>query len=157
MTWAPHRSLHLFRLLCGNKHKDNVVLLTTMWDKARSLEEAGKREAVLKQRFGRVTVQQTATVDRFYMNDRESLWQIVNGMVQRYQPGPVLSLQERMEENKALVRNLEGHLDEHKEMLISLQEQFNLGKAEAKAEMETLREELAGLRTLIEGVRNSGE
>jgi len=73
---------------------------------------------------------------------------IMHGMIRRYPPGPVLPLAERMEENEALVRNLEIFLNEHKEMLISLQEQVN--RRTMEAEMATLRAEMAGLRTVVE-------
>jgi hypothetical protein len=125
---------------------DNVVLLTTMWDKARDKEEAEKWEADQKQRF--------RTVGRLlHANNPKSLWVVVDEMIRRHQLGPVLPLLERMEEKEALVRNLEGVLREHNEDLISLQGQVNRGRADADAEMVTLRKEMADLREEVAGLR----
>jgi len=56
MSGTPHRNLRMFGELCGAKSARNVVLLTTMWDKARNPEEANKREAGLKERYWNVMI-----------------------------------------------------------------------------------------------------
>ena len=96
MSGTPHRNLHTFRELCGDKFARNVVFLTTMWDKARNLDEAGKREAGLKERYWGVMIHHGATVGRFYKDNPKSAWAIVDNVIQRRQLGQALLLQEEI-------------------------------------------------------------
>jgi hypothetical protein len=149
----------MFGELCGDKSARNVVLLTTMWDKARSIEEVEKREAGLKERYWNVMIHHGATVGRFYVNGSgsKSPWLIVDKMIQRHQLGQALLLQEEMVDvgkrlnetnaGKALFRDLEGLLNKQNKTIKSLEEQMDGGRTDAdvEREMEALRKEIENI------------
>jgi len=166
MAWAPHRNLRLFGTLCGDKYMNNVVLLTTMWDKARSMEEAVKQEVEQKQRFWNAIIHQGATVGRFYADDPKSIWIIVDKTIQRHQlrqarllQGKLVDVGKQFKETKvgkALFRNLEGLLNEQNRLLESLEAQVKGERADisVEAEMAAFRVEMAVLHKEIEYGRN---
>jgi len=153
MSSTPHRNLRMFGELCGNKYAINVVLLTTMWDKVRSITEAEKREASLKERYWNAIIHHGATVDRFYKNGPKSPWETINEMVQRHKKGQALLLQEEMVDigkrlnetnaGKALYRDLQGLIEKQNKTIKSLEDQAKGGRTDAdvQAEMEALRAE----------------
>jgi len=96
MAGVPHRSIRVFGELCGDKFLTNVVILTTMWDKVRSMEEGGKREATIKMKYWNAMLHHGATVNRFYKDDPKSAWTIVDNLIQERQLGQALLLQEEM-------------------------------------------------------------
>jgi hypothetical protein len=51
VSGTPRRNLFVFAKICGDKYARNVVFLTTMWDKAHSMEEVEKREMILNERY----------------------------------------------------------------------------------------------------------
>jgi hypothetical protein len=156
---TPHRNLRLFGELCGDKSARNVVLLTTMWDKARNVKEAEKREAGLKERPWCIMIHHGATVGRFYVNGSgsESPWLIVDGVIQRHQLGQALLLQEEMVDigkrlnetaaGKALFRDLKELVNKQNRTIKLLEEQMDGGTTDldVQKEMDALRSEIENI------------
>ena len=167
ISGTPHRNLRMFGELCGDKSARNVVLLTTMWDKARSIEEVKKREADLKEHYWNVMIDHGATVDRFYVNgsDSKSPWLIIDKMIQRHQLAQALLLQEEMVDvgkrlnetnaGKALFRDLQGLINKQNKTIKSLEEQMDGGRTDADVERETqaLRKEIENLMREFESMK----
>ena len=167
MSGTPHRNLRMFGELCGDKSARNVVLLTTMWDKARSIKEVEKREAGLKERYWNVMIHHGATVERFYVNGSgpQSPWLIVDRLIHRHQLGQALLLQEEMVDvgkrlietsaGKALFRDLEGLLTKQNKTIKSLEEQMDGGRTDAdvQKEMEALRSEIENIMKEFESMK----
>jgi len=121
---SPSQSAHVWqalrRQICEKHGSSN--LLTTTWDKARSIKEVENRAAGLKEHYWNVMIHHGATVERFYVNGSgpPSPWLIVDRMIHRHQLGQALLLQgemvnvgKRLNETKAgktLFRDLEGLL-----------------------------------------------
>ena len=148
----------MFGELCGDKSARNVVLLTTMWDKARNHEEASKRESGLKERYWNVMIHHGATVARFQMNgSKPDPWSIVDNVIQRHQLGQALLLQEEMVDigkrlsetyaGRALFRDLEGLINKQNKTIKSLEEQVEGGKTD-----EDVQREIVALQKEIEKI-----
>ena len=167
MSGTPHRNLRMFGELCGDKSARNVVLLTTMWDKARSIKEVENREAGLKERYWNVMIHHGATVERFYVNGSgpHSPWLIIDRMIHRHQLGQALLLQEEMVDvgkrlnetnaGKALFRDLEGLLNKQNKTIKSLEEQMDGGRTDAdvQKEMDALRSEIENIIKEFESMK----
>ena len=172
MSGTPHRNLRMFGELCGDISARNVVLLTTMWDKAKSLKEVEKREAGLKERYWNVMIHHGATVERFYVNGSgpQSPWLIVDRMIHRRQQEPALLghallLQEEMVDvgkrlnetnaGKALFRDLQGLLTKQNKTIKSLEEQMDGGSTDAdvQREMEALRSQFENIMKEVESMK----
>jgi len=167
MSGTPHRNLRMFGELCGDKSARDVVLLTTMWDKVRNTEEAEKREAGLKERYWNVMIHHGATVGRFYKNDPESPWKVVDQMIQRHQLGQALLLQEEIvdlgkrlnqtQAGKALFRSLQGLLNKQNKSIRLIEEQVEEGRTDAdadvQADMEALLAEAARIKEDFESMK----
>ena len=167
MSGTPHRNLRMFGELCGDKSARNVVLLTTMWDKARSLKEVENREAGLKERYWNVMIHHGATAERFYVkgSGRQSPWLIIDKMVKRHQLGRVLLLQEemvdvgkRLNETNAgmpLFRDLEGLINKQNKTIKSLEEQMDGGRTDAdvQKELEALRLEFENIMKEVKSMK----
>jgi len=95
-----HHNLCMFAELCGDKCARNVMFVTTMWDKARDMAAAEKKEAALKERYWRTMIYHGASVGRFHINGPDSPWELVDKMTQRNQLGQALRLQEEMVDEK---------------------------------------------------------
>jgi len=158
MAGTPHRNLRMFGQLCGHKSARDVVLLTTMWDKAKNYEGANKREAGLKERYWNVMIHHGATVARFQMNgSKPNPWSIVDNVIQRHQVGQALLLQEEMVDfgkrlnetsaGKALFRDLEELLNKQNQTIKSLEEQVERGKMD-----KDVQREIAALQKEIEKI-----
>lgn len=163
MAGTIHRNLRMFGELCGDKSAKNVVLVTTMWDKVRSPEEASRRENSLKMKYWNVLLYHQASVARFD-NKQASAWKIIDQVMDRDVEKTAVLLQEEMvtlkrhlnETNagKALYRDLQGLLDKQNKTMQLLTE-----KAEAQtpedvdAEAKRLREEIEALLKEVEGMQ----
>jgi len=174
MSGTPHRNLRMFKELCGDKFATNIVLLTTMWDKARSPQEAERREARLKERYWNVMIHYGASVERFYVNGSgpKSPWLIVDKMIQRHhkmiQLRSALLLQEEMVDvakqfnsttaGKALFRDLGALLEKQNKTIKSLEEQMDGGRMDidVQMEMEALRSEFENIVKELERMKTLG-
>ena len=162
MAGTIHRNLRMFGELCGDKSAKNVVLVTTMWDKVRSEEEALKREDSLKARYWNVLLHHRASVARFH-NNQDSAWKIIDQVTG--QDRTAVLLQEEMvtlgrnlnETNagKALYRDLQSLLDKQNKTMHSLAEKAEGAPtpADVDAEMTRLREEIETLLKEVEGMQ----
>ena len=165
MAGTPLRNLQMFAELCGDKFARNVVFLTTMWDKARSLRVAEKREVGLKERYWNAVIHHGATVNRFYMDDPRSAWTIVDNVIQRHQLGEALLLQEevvdlgkRLNETnagKVLRGDLQELLNKQIETIKFLEEQIQGMPADADIEQElvALRAEAKNISQELESMK----
>jgi len=161
MTGTPHRNVRMFGELCGDKSARNVVLLTTMWDKVKNMEEAGKREAALKERCWNFMIHNGATVDRFDKDDPKSSWTIVDKVIQRHKVGQALLLQEEIVDfgkrlnatsaGMALFQDLQKLIDKQNRRIKSL-ENVERGKGD-----EDVEAEMAALRADIEKIMKESE
>jgi hypothetical protein len=159
MSGTPHRNLRLFGELCGDKSARNLVLLTTMWDKARCVKECENREARMKERYWCFMIYHGATVGRFYINGSgsESPWLIVDGVIQRHQLGQALLLQEEMVDigkrlnetaaGMALFRDLKELINKQNRTIKSHEEQMEGGTTDSdvQKEMDALRSEIENI------------
>ena len=159
------RNLRMLGELYGDSSAKNVVLVTTMWDKARSEEEASQREDSLKTRYWNVLLYHRASVARFY-NDQDSAWKIIDQVTGRDVGDRIaVSLQEEMvtlgqnlnetSEGKALYRDLQGLLDKQSRTMQSLAEKAEGAQTheDVDAEMNRLREEIETLLKEVEGLK----
>jgi hypothetical protein len=90
MTGKPGLNLSRFGELCGDQWAQSVILVTTMWDKARNRDVSEKREADIKSGCWEIMMKNGAALDRF-LNTPESAWSIVSRMVEarkEKQPAP---------------------------------------------------------------------
>jgi len=90
----------MFAELCGDKCARNVMFVTTMWDKAKDMAAAEKKEAALKERYWHSMIYHGASVGRFHISGPDSPWELVDKMTQRNQLGQALRLQEEMVDEK---------------------------------------------------------
>ena len=147
----------MFAELCGDKSARNVMLVTTMWDKIKSIPAAETKEANLKERYWNVMIHHGASVGRFYMNEptgSNSPWEMVDKMIRQYQLGQALLLQEEMVDEgkrleqtnagKALSSNLRRLLIKQNKAIKLLEERVEGERADAdvEAEMAALRAEI---------------
>jgi len=165
MAGTAHRNLRMFGELCGDKSAKNVVLVTTMWDKARSTEAASKREDGLKTGYWNVLLSHRASVARFY-NNHDSAWKIIDQVTGREMGDKTaVLLQEEMvtlgrnlnetDAGKALYRDLQGLIDKQNKTMHSLAKKAEgtWAPEDGQAEMNKLREEMETLLKEIEGMQ----
>ena len=103
MTGTSYRHLRLFVELCGPQAMKNVVLVTTMWDRASlrlriARETIAARERQLFDRYWNVMLQGRASTARFE-NTPASAWEIVD-IILRQDKAEVLLLQEEIVDHK---------------------------------------------------------
>jgi hypothetical protein len=156
------RNIRMIGELYGDNFAKNLVLVTTMWDKARSEEEASKREDSLKTRYWNILLYHQASVARFH-NDQDSAWRIIDQVTG--QDRTAVLLQEEMvtfgrnlnETNagKALYRDLQGLLEKQSRTMQSLAEKSAGAQTpeDVDAEMNGLRQEIETLLKEVEGMK----
>jgi pyruvate/2-oxoacid:ferredoxin oxidoreductase alpha subunit len=164
MGGAIHRNLRMFGELCGDKSAKNVVIVTTMWDKARNQEEASKRENSLKERYWNVLLYHQASVARF-QNNQDSAWEIIDQVIQTGRDRTAVLLQEEMvtlgrnlnetKAGKALYRDLQGLLEKQNQTMHLLAEKAEGAQTpeDVDAEMNKLRGEIDTLLKEVEGMQ----
>jgi len=156
------RNLRMLGELYGDTSAKNVVLVTTMWDKARSEEEASKREDSLRTRYWDVLLYHRTSVARFH-NDQDSAWKIIDQVTGRDRTEFLLqedmvTLGRNLNETnagKALYRDLQGLLDKHGRTMQSLAEKTEGAQRleDVDADMNKLREEIETLLKEVERMK----
>lgn len=156
------RNLRMLGELYGDTSAKNVVLVTTMWDKARSEEEASKREDSLKTRYWNVLIYHRASVARFH-NDQDSAWKIIDQVAGRDRAAVLLqeemvTLGKNLNETnagKALYRDLQGLLEKQNKTMHLLAEKAEGAQIpeDVDAEMNKLREDIDTLLKEVEGMQ----
>jgi len=141
MSNSLHKQLHMFEKICGDNPANNVMFLSTMWDKA-NVEDAENREAALKKSYWNVMIEHGATSGRFYKNEHSgprSPWTVIDTVIHRHRRGQALLLQKEMVE-------FEGRLNKT-EVGKSLVRKFLglKGRTDVDDEMATLRAEMRKL------------
>ena len=162
MAGTIHRNLRMFGELCGDKSAKNVVLVTTMWDKVSSEEEASKREDSLGARYWNVLLYHRASVARFH-NDQGSAWKIIDEVTGRNRTAVLLqeemvTLGKNLNETnagKALYRDLQGLLEKQNKTMHLLAEKAEGAQTpeDVDAEINRLREEIDTLLKEVEGMQ----
>ena len=155
------RNLRMLGELYGDTSAKNIVLVTTMWDKARS-EEASKREDGLKTRYWNALLYHRASVARFH-NDQDSAWKIIDQVAGRDRAAVLLQEEmvtlgsnlNRTNAGKALYRDLQGLLEKQNKTMHLLAEKAEGAQnlEDVDAEMNRLREEIDTLLKEIEGMQ----
>ena len=156
------RNLRMLGELYDDASAKDVVLVTTMWDKARSEEEASKREDSLKARYWNVLIHHRTSVARFY-NDQDSAWRIIDQVTGRDRTAVLLqeemvTLRRNLDETnagKALYGDLQNLLDKHSRTMQSLPEKAEGPQTpeDVDAEMNRLREEIETLLKEVERMK----
>ena len=133
MHGTSRRNLEVFSHLCGDSALDKVILATTMWNRVEEKEGTG-RESDLRGILWKRMINQGSTMFRF-TRTHESAWEIVHHILQpRILPLSLLiqrelvdfqkrlpeteagqclrrALERLLEEQKGIVRRLEGDQD----------------------------------------------
>jgi len=97
------RNLLMFANLAGRQGANNVVFVTTMWDKLhRGHDDGNKREEDLKNQYWQVMIHHGAGLVRF-QNTSGSAWSIVDNVVKKSSDKGVLLFQEeRVDQGKCV-------------------------------------------------------
>jgi hypothetical protein len=85
MSGTPQRNLHMFEELTGSGGAENVVLVTTMWDRLSGFDDGDERETGLKEEYWNAMIDEGAAVERFF-NTSDSAWSLVDNMVKKSVP-----------------------------------------------------------------------
>jgi len=76
---TPLKNLRMFEKLCGKKALQNVILVTTMWDKVEGLT-GSNREKELKGGYWKGMIKQGSRAVR-YRNTYDSAWDILDSII----------------------------------------------------------------------------
>ncbi|KAI6113385.1 hypothetical protein EDD17DRAFT_1421515, partial [Pisolithus thermaeus] len=87
------KNIELLAKLCGRRATNGVWLVTTMWDKAKSMELAESRALQLEENFWRPLIEEGARHKRFEENSSRCAWEIVQDLTGE---GVTLLLQEEL-------------------------------------------------------------
>jgi len=160
MTGSALMNLHMFEELCGPKSMSNIVLATTMWEKAGhgevSLQEAEGREKLLlsNKRFWGHMVQQGSLVFR-HDGTKESAWKMVHHILSK-NSSVSLAIQTQLVDDgkplegtnagrilqKELLESQQKHEKEMRELSESMATALKNKEFEAAAQIQQLRVEL---------------
>ncbi|PWW72199.1 P-loop containing nucleoside triphosphate hydrolase protein [Tuber magnatum] len=161
MEGSNMKNLKMFRELCGDKNFNNVILLTTMWDKVDE-EEGRKREEELKSRAGfwGNLISRGAQVKRHRGPDfTASAREIAQPLIEK--DTIVLQLQEELGGNRSLSdtsagRFLTGEIEvirkKHQEEMEELKAEMHTSanKEEIKLLKECYQQEIQGLKRVTD-------
>ena len=132
MGGSPHRNLRMFGEICGDRAVNNVVLVTTMWDKDKTdPQEYIQRERELFDNHWKTMINYGASTARF-LNSQDSAWRIIDPILKQ-QETEVLLLQEELvdlkrtlnetQAGKTLYSDLQRLLADQRDTVRSLAEQ----------------------------------
>ncbi|KAL4073381.1 P-loop containing nucleoside triphosphate hydrolase protein [Scleroderma citrinum] len=131
MSGSVSKNLDLFGRLCGNKAAEHVLLVTTMWDRARDPNIAASRVAQLEGNFWKPLIEAGAR-HRKFENTTESAWDIVSDVVGGTEAEAVLLQEELVDAErklnettagKALYTQFQRLLQEQKDAIKKLSEE----------------------------------
>lgn len=92
MTGSPYKNLRMFERLCGDAELNQVILVSTMWEKVRhATGEAREQELVNK--FWKVLIDKGSRVNRLEKNTTNLAWTIVDQLIQDREGKEALLLQ----------------------------------------------------------------
>lgn len=143
MAGSPLRNLRMFGELCGDKATENVVLVTSMWDKVDQ-ERAKKREDELIRDYWADMLRYRATHSRFE-NTESSAWRVLEPLIDDQRLRQVLLLQEELVD-------LKKRINETKAGLALYDELFELLEREKK-DVKKLEEQVAKNPDAAEEIR----
>ena len=102
MAGTPHRNLRMFGELCGDQAVKKVVLVTTMWDKAKTDPKTQNlREKELFDNYWNTMIHYGASTARF-LNSEDSAWQIIDPILKQREAEVLLLQEELVDLNRAL-------------------------------------------------------
>ncbi|KAF9450922.1 hypothetical protein P691DRAFT_757794 [Macrolepiota fuliginosa MF-IS2] len=151
MAGSPLKNLRMFGELCGDVAMNQVILVSTMWEKMRADIGAG-REAELKDKFWKPLIERGSGVARLEKSDStEEAWSIVEKLIKQKEEREAVLLQEELVElgiklnetqaGKTLYTGLQRLLADQRESLRSLLAQVE--KSDDPALTKELKKEYA--------------
>ena len=157
ISGAAWKNLEMFNRICGNIPLPRARLVTTMWDMAKDLSVAERREGETITNYWRPLIAEGAVAKRFN-NTASSAWQIVDELVVLKSPKDELLLQEELleqqkrlnetEAGKFLYSRLQKLLAEQRNTLKELAEEAKLANDPSLA--RSLQEEYDKINALLQ-------
>ena len=139
MSGTAKRNFRMFRELCGENALQNVIIVTTRWDKVN--EEVGElRERELQTKF-RAALEKGARMMRHEHPDQNSAHEILRPILQNH-PLPLQIQEELVDQKKTLIETSAGE-EVNRELAMKMKKH--------EEEMRNLQQQLQGsiLRTTI--------